>query len=220
VGRHRDRRLTERPSVYFTVCNISLDMLQTVPMPRIADKQERREQVVDAAFRVIARDGLAGTSMRAVATEAACTIGLINHWFSSRDDLVKATFDRAITLELERATAIAADPSSYIEAASQFLPVDAHRRDEAKIWIAFYAMVLSSPDHEGRRAARCKAVRRAMVEGLRNFRPLPVCHDIVDRIFALVDGIAINALLDPARWTRTRQRTILREGLEDVLARH
>jgi hypothetical protein len=86
---------------------------------------------------------------------------------------------------------------------------------------------LSSPrccversDHEDRRTARCNAVRNTIVEGLRNFRPLPACHDIVDRIFALVDGIAINALLDPARWTRMRQLTVLREGLQDVLARH
>lgn len=189
-------------------------------MPRLADREERREQVVDAAFRVIAREGLAGTSMRAVAEEAGCTIGLINHWFSSRDDLVEATFDRAINTELERAAAIVSDPSSYSEAASQFLPIDQRRRDEARIWIAFYAMVLSGSKHEGRRAARCNAVRKTMVEGLGKFLPLPACHDIVDRIFALVDGIAINALLDPARWTRTRQLTVLREGLEDVLARH
>ena len=189
-------------------------------MPRLADKQERREQVIEAAFRVIARDGLAGTSMRAVAQEAGCTIGLINHWFDSRDDLIEATFDQAIEAELERAAAIASDPASYIEAASQFLPVDTHRRDEAKIWIAFYAMVICGTEHENRRAARCHAVRKVMVEGLRAFRPLPACHDIVDRIFVLVDGIAINALLDPKRWTRNRQRTVLREGLEDVLARH
>jgi len=189
-------------------------------MPRVADKQERREQVVEAAFRVISRDGLSGTSMRAVAKEAGCTIGLINHWFASRDDLIEATFDRAIELEMERAAAIVSDPVSYIDAAGQFLPVDERRRDDAKIWIAFYAMVVCGSEHEHRRAARCNAVRKVMVEGLREFRPLAVCHDIVDRIFVLVDGIAINALLDPKRWTRNRQRTVLREGLEDVLERH
>ena len=189
-------------------------------MPRVADKQERREQVVEAAFRVIARDGLSGTSMRAVAREAGCTIGLINHWFESRDDLVEATFDRAIEMELERALAVTSDPASYIEAASQFLPIDDRRRDDAKIWIAFYAMVVCGSKHEDKRGARCNAVRKVMVEGLIEFRPLATCHDIVDRIFVLVDGIAINALLDPKRWTRKRQRTVLREGLEDVLARH
>ena len=158
--------------------------------------------------------------MRAVAKEAGCTIGLINHWFSSRDDLIEATFDRAIETELEHAAGIATHPASYIEAASQFLPIDERRRDEARIWIAFYAMVLCGGDHEERRTARCHAVRKAMVAGLRDYYPLPACHHIVDRILVLVDGIAINALLDPKRWTRGRQRSVLREGVEDVLARH
>lgn len=189
-------------------------------MPRVADKDERREQVVDAAFRVIAREGLGGTSMRAVAKEAGCTIGLINHWFASRDDLVQAAFDRAIDRELERATETATDPASYVDAASHFLPVDPERRDEARIWIAFYAMVLCDSQPEERRTARCHAVRKAMVSGLRAFRPLTTCHDIIDRIFVLVDGIAINALLDAKRWTPSRQRRVLGEGIEDVLARH
>ena len=64
-------------------------------------------------------------------------------------------------------------------------------------------MVLYGSDHEDRRAARCNAVRKAMVDGLRAFYPLRACHDIVDRIIVLLDGIAINALLDPKRWTRS-----------------
>ena len=158
--------------------------------------------------------------MRAVALEAGCTIGLINHWFSSRDDLIEATFDRAIEIDFEPATEITSDPSSFFEATSQFLPVDERRRDAAKIWIAFYAMVLCDEGQVDRRTSRCRAVRKAMVDGLRDFRPLPTCHDIVDRILVLVDGIAINALLDPKRWTRARQRTVLQEGIEDVLTRH
>ena len=189
-------------------------------MPRPADKQERRDQVVEAASRVIAREGLAGTSMRAIAKEAGCTIGLVNHWFASRDDVIEATFEAAVTRELEHAGAIGADPASFVEAASCFLPVDARRRDEAKVWIAFYAMVLGNDEQADLRDARCTAVREAIVEGLRAFRPLHACHDIVDRIFVLVDGIAINALLDPKRWTRVRQRTVLREAIEDILARH
>lgn len=188
-------------------------------MPRVADPQQRREEVVDAAFRVLARDGLAGASMRAIAKEAGCTIGLINHWFSSRDDLVEATFDRAIERELEQGMAPSDDPTDYIESACGFLPLDERRRDEAKVWIAFYAMVLGSPDLEDRRTARCRAVRKVMVQHLRPFFALRACHDVADRVFALVDGIAINALLDPERWTPGRQRTVLREGLVDVLAR-
>ena len=188
-------------------------------MPKIADKQQRRGEIVDAAIRVILRDGLAGASMRVVAREAGCTIGMINHWFSSRDDLVEATFDRAMQVEMSRAMSIVSTPESYIEAAGEFLPLDERRRDEVRIWIAFYAMVLCGRDDERRRTERCAAVRKAAVEGLSSFYEPAVCHDIVDRALVLIDGIAINALLDPKRWTRTRQLTVLQEGLENVLER-
>jgi len=158
--------------------------------------------------------------MRAVAQEAGCTIGLINHWFSSRNDLVKATFDRAIEMELERGAVLTRDPPDYVEAASEFLPLDDERRDEVKIWVAFWAMVVCDEAYEGRGADRYVAVRETMVEMLGQKRPIPACHDIVDRCFALVDGIAINALMDPARWTPARQLSVLREGLEDALARY
>jgi hypothetical protein len=134
--------------------------------------------------------------------------------------LIEATFNHAIETELEHAAALATDPSSYIDAAGQYLPIDDRRRDAAKIWIAFYAMVLCDEGRIDQRTARCHALRKVMVEGLRAFHPLSACHDIVDRIFVLVDGIAINALLDTKRWTRDRQRTVLREGIEDVFARH
>ena len=75
------------------------------------------------------------------------------------------------------------------------------------------------PDREERRLARCGAVHKAMVEGLRQFYLQRVCHDIADRVFVLVDGIAINALLDPGRSTHKRQMAVLQQGLEDVLAR-
>ncbi|MEM8499731.1 MAG: TetR/AcrR family transcriptional regulator [Pseudomonadota bacterium] len=188
-------------------------------MPKIVDKQQRRDQIIDATFRVIVKDGLAGTSMRAVAKEASCTIGLINHWFASRDDLVEAAFDRAIEQELDRAAKSVTDAASYIDAASRFLPLDRQSQDHAKIWIAFYAMVLCEGIDERRRSARCKAVRKVMVAGLSAFYDLKVCHNIVDRVFVLVDGIAINALLDPSRWNRRRQITVLSEGLEHVLNR-
>lgn len=75
----------------------------------------------------------------------------------------------------------------------------------------------SETDYEGQRADRYVALRETMVEVLGQNRPISACHDIVDYGFALVDGIAINALIDG---TPARQLSVLRKGLEDVLARY
>jgi AcrR family transcriptional regulator len=51
----------------------------------------RREQICRAAAAVIARAGLPGTTMRMVAEEAGVSTGMLNHYFSNREDLITQT---------------------------------------------------------------------------------------------------------------------------------
>ncbi|WP_370154737.1 TetR/AcrR family transcriptional regulator [Bradyrhizobium ottawaense] len=60
--------------------------------------QARRRVVLDGAWRVFARDGLDGATMRAIATEAGCTTGAIYPLFPSKEaiyaDLLAESLDR------------------------------------------------------------------------------------------------------------------------------
>lgn len=49
---------------------------------------ERRQRIIDAAIRVVARDGIAGLSHRRVAAEADVPLGSTTYHFASRDDLL------------------------------------------------------------------------------------------------------------------------------------
>ncbi|MGW7353247.1 TetR/AcrR family transcriptional regulator [Streptomyces sp. NPDC054784] len=51
---------------------------------------ERRQRIIDAAIRVVARDGVAGLSHRRVAAEADVPLGSTSYHFASRDDLLVA----------------------------------------------------------------------------------------------------------------------------------
>jgi AcrR family transcriptional regulator len=53
-----------------------------------------KEQLVDAARRVIQRDGVMGLSTRAVGAEAAVNLSLIHYYFGSRDGLLIAVFEQ------------------------------------------------------------------------------------------------------------------------------
>ena len=57
-------------------------------MPKIVDHDSQREKFVQAAMRLIARSGLEGVTMRAVATEAGLSYGSLFHYFNSKDDLL------------------------------------------------------------------------------------------------------------------------------------
>jgi len=57
-------------------------------MARPSNRQARRRQICEALERCLARDGLGGATMAAVAAEAGIAPGLIHHHFEDRHDLV------------------------------------------------------------------------------------------------------------------------------------
>ncbi|GGY56499.1 TetR/AcrR family transcriptional regulator [Streptomyces omiyaensis] len=60
-----------------------------MPRPRRYDP-ERRERIVDAALRVVRRDGIGGLSHRTVAAEADVPLGSTTYHFGSLDELLVA----------------------------------------------------------------------------------------------------------------------------------
>jgi len=55
--------------------------------------EDRREQIMEAALRVFAKNGYAHASNKVIAREAGITPGLIYHYFESKDALLKAIFE-------------------------------------------------------------------------------------------------------------------------------
>jgi AcrR family transcriptional regulator len=76
-------------------------------------EEERREQLIAAAARVIARSGYDAATVRDVAREAGVSTGVIAYYFDGKDDLfahVLRTASRAFRARLERARAGAETP--------------------------------------------------------------------------------------------------------------
>jgi AcrR family transcriptional regulator len=57
--------------------------------------EDRREQILEAALRVFARNGYARSTNKDVAQEAGITPGLIYHYFPSKEALLKAVIEEA-----------------------------------------------------------------------------------------------------------------------------
>jgi TetR/AcrR family transcriptional regulator, cholesterol catabolism regulator len=55
--------------------------------------QRRREQLIEAALAVFARQGVDGTSIKDIAGAAGVAPGLLYHYFDSKDDLVAAVLE-------------------------------------------------------------------------------------------------------------------------------
>src|SRR2546423_6179411 len=64
--------------------------------------QGRREQILDAALRVIGRSGRESVTHRAVAEEAGVPLGSTTYYFESRDDLLRQALEHVAAHEVDR----------------------------------------------------------------------------------------------------------------------
>src|SRR5438552_18556470 len=62
-----------------------------VIMPKIVDWDARRDEILAATWRVIARDGIARATIRGIAREADCSRGILAHYFDDQADILGST---------------------------------------------------------------------------------------------------------------------------------
>lgn len=180
-------------------------------MPKRVNAEEQRSRIVRCAFRVLARDGLEGLSMRQVAREAGCTIGLINHWFTSKDDLIMAAWQEAVRHESERGDRLRAEGRySAEEILLDTLPTTPETRRKELVWQAFAAHAISSPTVRKVYNRHYDYARRLLAGALApDAQPGEQEEELADLLIAATDGIAKMAALDPDHWPAARQRKVL-----------
>jgi AcrR family transcriptional regulator len=64
-------------------------------MPKVTEeyKQDRRQQIIDAAYRCLARKGFQQTTMRDIYRETGLSAGAVYHYFESKHDIIAASFN-------------------------------------------------------------------------------------------------------------------------------
>lgn len=115
-------------------------------VPKRVDHDERRRQIADALWRVVGTSGFDAVSLRRVAAEAAVSMGLVQHYFRTREQMLLFAMDSAAEQVAQRYTAALAelpDPPLPREAVRallvQMLPLDEQRRGEGHSLFAFLA---------------------------------------------------------------------------------
>ena len=109
-------------------------------MPKIVDHDAQRRRFAEATMRLVARDGLEGVTMRAVAAEAGLSYGSLFHYFESKDDLLLHAVGHSMALQTDRVDQIASRCQGR-EALEQLLCDDAiisdSSRDAWMMWQSF-----------------------------------------------------------------------------------
>ncbi|HSJ45443.1 MAG TPA: TetR/AcrR family transcriptional regulator [Euzebyales bacterium] len=119
-------------------------------MPKQVDHGARRQQIIEALWRITVRGGLERASFRQVAAEAGVSVNLIQYYFGTKDDLLVAALEHLAQRVIERIQArtgaLGGAPTEreLIGAIfDEFFPDDDVSRTTMLLFIVFEAVALS-----------------------------------------------------------------------------
>ncbi len=182
----------------------------------------RRQSLIEACARSLAKLGASGTSVRSICTEAGVSPGLLRHYFAGIDALVADTYrwtgDR-VQAALDEAVAQAEEtPRARLLAylTASFAPPIADP-DLLATWLAFWGLTKTDA-HIAALHAEIYADYRAGLEAL--IMPVaPGDHRLTTvALTALVDGLWLELSLGNAPFTRAEAGMLAEKWLDALLA--
>jgi AcrR family transcriptional regulator len=187
-------------------------------VPKLIDHTAREIEVAEAAWRVAARDGIRGVSVRTVATEAGIAPASLRRAFPTQAALLAYCLDLIRRRAAARITALAeiTDTASAAAVLEELLPLDDERRLEAEVQFSLGTAALADPslrtvaDAAHRDVAHaCRLVARVLTAPPRTERTTAMLH-------ALLDGLALHLIRqgedEPTDWAVE----VLRRQLADL----
>ena len=120
-------------------------------MPKQVDHDERRMRIAEALQRVTTRAGLEGVSLRQVAAEAGMSMGSVQHYFKTKDEMLLFALEHRHRVRTARITEkVLADgpptPRSILRACLvEILPRDSDSRSDYLIGVAYFIRAIADP---------------------------------------------------------------------------
>jgi AcrR family transcriptional regulator len=158
-------------------------------MPKQVDHEQRRAEIDRAVWAIIAEDGIAAVTLRAIAARGGISMGRVQHYFPTRETIVAHALTSYLTLA-EQANPVPEDRrEALLMLLIHAIPRDGTQRLGAKVWYAYLAEAVTDP-----------GLRAIVDEALRGTEELAT--DLLDGdrerarlLLATADGLAYRALI-------------------------
>lgn len=191
-------------------------------VPKIVNHDERRRELIEATWKVIARHGLNAVTMRQIAQEAGYANGALKPYFPTKSDLLEATYNHVFARTEERITAATESLRGLAALRTlclEILPVTPGLLDEARIVVPFWEAAIHDPV---RTRAITSSIDRwrdritdALLEAAEDgeLRPGIVPGNIAGSLLGFLQGSQLTAVVDPELFNPAH----LREHLDAYL---
>lgn len=192
-------------------------------MARTVDREaqaRRRNQLVEAVFRIVRRDGVENASVRNVAREAGLSMGSLRHYFATQAELLAFALGeverrlRARLADLDTS----GDPRDVLERVLHHLvPMTPDSRVEHEIWLAFVGKAVADPTLHSLNARVYDELRELIRQVVARVGGADRDPDLeTERLYALVDGLVLHVALRPEQWPPERLAAVLRYHLDSL----
>ncbi|GAA2636483.1 TetR/AcrR family transcriptional regulator [Actinomadura fulvescens] len=181
-------------------------------MSRTADHDERRRQIAVAVCALISEHGLDAVTVARTAAAAGMSVGLVQHYFRTKDEMLLHAFthvsahirgrvDERIQAGIDHRRPIA---RVLAEALAEFVPLDETRRTEFRVSRAFAGRALDAPAMADVDAKTARALLGDIAQAVHNGKECGEVAENLDpwpaavRLAAVTEGIAMQVYRDPA----------------------
>lgn len=178
-------------------------------MPKIVDRDERRDFIARIAAEVIAAEGVEKATIREIAQRAGATRGLIEHHFRDKAEVIEKALDWLNRRYLNREQKLlqGKEGLAALEARIRcFLPVSPVSRREWRLRLRFWSS--SDPQVQAVQRTRLTETRRLFRDDIARaveLRQMPAPTDpslSAERVLSRVAGVSTQAMVDPHHYTR------------------
>ena len=178
-------------------------------MPKQVDHGARRREISEALWRIASTRGLAGVSLRDVAAQAGISLGQLQHYFTTKDEMLVFALDYIGQLAERRvrsrikAMADSPSPRDVLRATlMEMLPLDDKSRTGILVNIAYFVRALSDERLQVHAKEGIPALRSFFAEQISlaiqrgEVAPERDPEREAMLMISLVDGLTTYALLD------------------------
>jgi AcrR family transcriptional regulator len=193
-------------------------------MPALGDHDARREDVSEAVWQVLARCGVGGLTIRAVATEMGATTGLVSHYFPSKRALIAHA--RAVaelrTTQMRRRVSPEPGIAALRNALLDVLPLDAEMVAMSKAWVSFWDVAIGDPDLSASETVRYEKWRQRLrahiadAQSRHELDPEIPADDYSVMVGAFAHGLVVQSLFDTKRLSPKRQTLLVDQFIAQI----
>jgi AcrR family transcriptional regulator len=181
-------------------------------VPRTADHEERRRQIAAAVCELISEHGLDAVTVSRTAATAGMSVGLVQHYFRTKDEMLLHAFrevsahirlraDERIRAGIEHRRPVS---GVLAGALAEFIPLDETRRTEFRVTRAFAGRALDVPALAEVDVETAQHLRADIAQAVHNGKECGEVAPDLDpwpaavRLTAVTEGLATQVYRDPA----------------------